>query len=205
MGIRVNTYVLQVWGHAYGSVAGVSVWSNVDESIIERAMPHVIRWEHHGLVRKFWGHVGAAEFESAIQQALSDTRFHGVRYSILDFSEVSRSDIDMALLERMAMLQFGNGQLCHSRVKVALIGPHEVISTLLSSSIHPPIDGSYDVGRFGSEGEAREWIHQKMDGAVCHPSMPGKARLRPPIRRTPGVLRPRQFRHFANGDRRTLV
>ena len=164
-------------------------------------MPHVIRWEPHGLVRKFWGHVSSAEFEAAIEEALSDPQFQGVQYSVLDFEEVSKSDLDMVVLERIAMVHFGYGLLHDSQVKVAVIGSKDLMSVLLPSPIHPPIDGSYDVCQFTNEREAREWIRQNTEGPVRSHCMPVRAKPRPAIRRAPGVLRPRQFRRIANGDR----
>ena len=85
-------------------------------------MPHVLRWEPHGLVRKFWGHVTSAEFESAIQEALHEPGFQDARYSVLDFEEVSKSELDMTVLERIAMVHFGCGLLHNTEVKVAVVG-----------------------------------------------------------------------------------
>lgn len=168
-------------------------------------MAHVLCWEPHGLVRKFWGYISAAEFESAIEEALSDPQFQNVHYSILDFEGVTKSDLDMMVLERIAMVHFGCGLLHNSRVKVALIGAKDLMTILLSSPIHPPIDGSYDVSQCTSESEAREWIHQSSGGSTRSHCIPVRTKTRAVIRRTPSVLRPRQFRRIANGDRRTLV
>jgi hypothetical protein len=50
-------------------------------------MPYRLRWEGHGVYRRFFGEVTAAEFLRAYDEMTSDLRFDGIRYIISDYVE----------------------------------------------------------------------------------------------------------------------
>ena len=46
-----------------------------------------IRWEGHGVYRRFYGTVTASDFRSACEEISNDPRFDDIRYVISDFVE----------------------------------------------------------------------------------------------------------------------
>ena len=47
-------------------------------------MPYRLRWEGHGVYRRFFGVISAAEFLGAYQEMIGDLRYEGIRYIISD-------------------------------------------------------------------------------------------------------------------------
>lgn len=50
-------------------------------------MPYRIRWEGHGVYRRFFGVLTLAEFKDAYEEMCSDVRYEGIRYIISDYLE----------------------------------------------------------------------------------------------------------------------
>jgi hypothetical protein len=50
-------------------------------------MPYRIRWEGHGVYRRFFGVFTLAEFKEAYEEMCSDVRYEGIRYIISDYLE----------------------------------------------------------------------------------------------------------------------
>jgi hypothetical protein len=50
-------------------------------------MPYRIRWEGHGVYRRFFGVLTLAEFREAYEEMCSDVRYEGIRYIISDYLE----------------------------------------------------------------------------------------------------------------------
>jgi hypothetical protein len=50
-------------------------------------MPYRIRWEGHGVYRRFYGAITLAEFREANKEMRSDVRHEGIRYIISDYLE----------------------------------------------------------------------------------------------------------------------
>jgi len=50
-------------------------------------MPYRIRWEGHGVYRRFFGVITLAEFREAHKEVRSDVRYEGIRYIISDYLE----------------------------------------------------------------------------------------------------------------------
>jgi hypothetical protein len=50
-------------------------------------MPYRIRWEGHGVYRRFFGVITLAEFRDAYEEMCSDVRYEGIRYIISDYLE----------------------------------------------------------------------------------------------------------------------
>jgi hypothetical protein len=48
-------------------------------------MPYRIRWEGHGVYRRFFGVITVAEFREANKEMRSDVRYEGIRYIISDY------------------------------------------------------------------------------------------------------------------------
>jgi hypothetical protein len=50
-------------------------------------MPYRIRWEGHGVYRRFFGVITRAEFREAYEEMCNDIRYEGIRYIISDYLE----------------------------------------------------------------------------------------------------------------------
>jgi len=50
-------------------------------------MPYRIRWEGHGVYRRFFGVITLAEFREANKEMRTDVRHEGIRYIISDYLE----------------------------------------------------------------------------------------------------------------------
>jgi len=50
-------------------------------------MPYRLRWEGHGVYRRFFGVYTLAEFKEAYETMCSDVRYEGIRYIISDYLE----------------------------------------------------------------------------------------------------------------------
>ena len=50
-------------------------------------MPYRIRWEGHGVYRRFFGVITLAEFRAANKEMRTDVRYDGIRYIISDYLE----------------------------------------------------------------------------------------------------------------------
>jgi hypothetical protein len=48
-------------------------------------MPYRLRWEGHGVYRRFFGVISAAEFLGAYEEMIADLRYEGIRYIISDY------------------------------------------------------------------------------------------------------------------------
>jgi hypothetical protein len=55
-------------------------------------MPYRIRWEGHGVYRRFFGVVTLKEIRDAYEEMIRDVRFEGMRYIISDFLEATADD-----------------------------------------------------------------------------------------------------------------
>lgn len=50
-------------------------------------MAYRLRWEGHGIYRRFFGLIPGAEFHDAYQEMINDPRFEGCRYILSDYLE----------------------------------------------------------------------------------------------------------------------
>jgi hypothetical protein len=50
-------------------------------------MPYRLRWEGHGVYRRFFGLITRQEFRDAYEEMCRDVRYEGIRYIISDYLE----------------------------------------------------------------------------------------------------------------------
>ena len=120
-------------------------------------MPYRIRWEGHGVYRRFYGVMTKAEFREAYEEMCRDIRYEGIRYVISDYLDaVPGPDItcqdmkDQAELERLRFFDSPD-------TVQAMIGKDpqtlEYIRYYESLGISP-----HCLGHFSTVAEARQWI-----------------------------------------------
>jgi hypothetical protein len=69
-------------------------------------MPYRLRWEGHGVYRRFFGVISAAEFLGAYQEMIGDLRYEGIRYIISDYIDAQPGpDLTEKDLEAFAELE----------------------------------------------------------------------------------------------------
>ena len=120
-------------------------------------MPYALRWEGHGVYRRFYGVVSATEFREAFEEMRGDLRFEGVRYIISDYLEAEPgADLTdtfmgrVARLERLEYLEgpdFVHATVAASEAMLAHVGYYE------SQPLAP-----YPEATFATVAEARQWI-----------------------------------------------
>lgn len=73
-------------------------------------MPYALRWEGHGIYRRFFGVISAAELLNAYEEMCEDPRYDGVRYIISDYLEAEPgpdfTEMDAKAFSRLERLCF---------------------------------------------------------------------------------------------------
>lgn len=120
-------------------------------------MPYRIRWEGHGVYRRFFGVITLAEFREANKEMRTDVRYEGIRYIISDYLEAQPApDITERDLKAYAELErlyfFSSPDTVH-----AIVAEDPKVVTLAryyeSLRLSP-----YCVADFATVAEARGWI-----------------------------------------------
>jgi hypothetical protein len=120
-------------------------------------MPYTLRWEGHGVYRRFFGVISAAEFLQAYEEMCEDPRYDGIRYLISDYLEAEPgpdiTERDLKAFAELERLRFYDSPdtvqatVATSPKTLAYVRYYE------SLRISP-----YCMGTFSTVAEAREWI-----------------------------------------------
>ncbi len=120
-------------------------------------MPYRIRWEGHGVYRRFFGVVTAAEFLQAYDEMSSDIRFEGIRYIISDYLECTPGpDLTEKELEAFAKLERVRFYDSPDTVQATVASDPRTLKYARyyeSLRISP-----YCMGTFPTVAEARKWV-----------------------------------------------
>jgi hypothetical protein len=120
-------------------------------------MPYRIRWEGHGVYRRFYGVVTAMDFEQANEEMTRDLRYQGARYIIADYLDAEASpDLSEASVE-----QFAKRERLHVPDSPDIV--HASVATDENIVKHLRYFGSRDLAPypfavFSTIAEARAWI-----------------------------------------------
>jgi hypothetical protein len=121
------------------------------------AMPYRLRWEGHGVYRRFYGVVTAAEFLQAYDEMTSDIRFEGTRYIISDYLECTPGpDLTEKELEAFAKLERLRFYDSPDTVQANVASDPRTLKYALyyeSLRVSP-----YCIGTFSNVADARQWI-----------------------------------------------
>jgi len=120
-------------------------------------MAYRIRWEGHGVYRRFFGTISASEFLDAYKEMSSDVRFEFVRYIVTDFLEARKNaDVDERDAKAFAALERLNFYSAPNIVNAAVATDAEILAHLRyfeSLNLSP-----YPLGIFSTVAEARAWV-----------------------------------------------
>jgi len=120
-------------------------------------MPYRIRWEGHGVYRRFFGVFTLAEFREAYEEMCSDLRYDGIRYIISDYLDGQPgpdfSERDLKAFAEVERLRFYDSpDTVHAMVAT---DPRTVAYAKYYESLGI---SPHCMGNFATVAEARHWI-----------------------------------------------
>ena len=142
-------------------------------------MPYRIRWEGHGVYKRFFGNLTATDVKDAYNEVADDLRFEHIRYVISDYlearagSDIVESDIaDFAELERHRL--YSSPDLVSATVACdpAILSKLGLFEGLRVSP--------FPIGIFPTVADARRWI-------ASNPR-PDRARMPPRVAQIAEIL-----------------
>ena len=119
-------------------------------------MAYRLRWEGHGVYRRFFDVVSATEFREAYEEMVRDLRYSGTRYIISDYLAAEPgsdlTDTFLGRVEQLARLQYGSGpDIVHAAVATG-----EMLAHVRGYEALPL--APYPEATFATVAEARQWI-----------------------------------------------
>lgn len=138
-------------------------------------MPYRIRWEGHGVYRRFYGVITKAEFRQAYEEMCGDIRYEGIRYIISDYLESEPgpdvSERDLRAQAELERLRFYDSPDTVQAMVAKDPKTLEYIRYYESLGISP-----YCLGHFTTIAEARQWIaHNPRMGWIRPPTSAASA------------------------------
>ena len=120
-------------------------------------MPYRLRWEGHGVYRRFFDVVSSAEFREAYEEMTGDLRYECIRYIISDYLEAEPgadlTDTFIGRVEQRARLEYDCGpDIVHATVAR---GTKMLAHARQFESL--PL-APYPEATFATVSEARRWI-----------------------------------------------
>ena len=120
-------------------------------------MPYRIRWEGHGVYRRFFGVVTLGEFREANKEMRTDVRYDGIRYIISDYLEAQPAaditELDLKTCAEHERLYFySSPDTVHA---IVATDPKEVALARYYESLGV---SPYCVADFATVADARGWI-----------------------------------------------
>jgi hypothetical protein len=120
-------------------------------------MPYRLRWEGHGVYRRFFGVVSAVEFLKANEEMSGDLRYEGIRYLISDYLEAEPgpdlTEKDLRAYAELERLRFYDSP---DMVQVTVATDPKTLAYVRfyqSLGVSP-----YCMATFPTVAEARHWI-----------------------------------------------
>jgi hypothetical protein len=120
-------------------------------------VPYTLRWEGHGVYRRFFGVVSSAEFREAYEEMKGDLRYECVRYIISDYLAAEAGpDLTATFVgrvEQLARIEYG----CGPDIVHATVATGEKMLEHVRSFESLPL-APYPEATFASIDDARQWI-----------------------------------------------
>jgi len=120
-------------------------------------VPYRLRWEGHGVYRRFFGVVSSAEFGAAHAEMTGDLRYECIRYIISDYREAEPgpdlTDTFLGRVEQLERLEYDHGpDIVHATVSA---GEKMLAHIRYFESL--PL-APYPEATFAALADARGWI-----------------------------------------------
>ncbi len=119
-------------------------------------MPYSTTWTPRGVSWRYWGRVTGDELLRSNREVYGDPRFSGIRYQLVDLSEVESFDVsphDMAVL---AEADHAAARINPS-IRVAVAAPNEMIRILSLYYEAESSDSPWEQQIFDSLADAQAW------------------------------------------------
>lgn len=120
-------------------------------------MAYWLRWEGHGVYRRFYGAVSSAEYREAWNEMTGDLRYECVRYIISDYLEAEPGpDLTgtfIGRMEQLARLQYD----CGPDIVHATVADREEMLAHVRSFESLPM-APFPEATFRAIADARRWI-----------------------------------------------
>ena len=142
-------------------------------------MPYKLRWEGHGVYRRFFGVVSSAEFREAYEEMTGDLRYECIRYIISDYLEAEPgpdlTDTFLGRVEQRARLEYD----CGPDIVHATVSNGEKMLAHVRYFESLPL-APYPEATFATLTEARRWIASNPRPAWRRASPPAASVVRMP-------------------------
>lgn len=119
-------------------------------------MSHEIIWEPRGVYKRFYAHVGFAEFARTQEEVLSDPRIDNARYIINDFIGVTSYTATQEEAEYSAAFNRG-ASFTNPRLRIACITTNPGIRLLVAAA---SLVSSLKLKSFSTQEDARRWLDE---------------------------------------------
>ncbi len=119
-------------------------------------MAYRLRWEGHGVYRRFFDEVSAGEFREAYEEMTSDLRYSSTRYIISDYLDArpgaDLTDSFIGRVERLARIQYDSGpDIVHATIATGDMLVHVGCYETLPLAPYPE-------ATFTKVKDARRWV-----------------------------------------------
>lgn len=120
-------------------------------------MAYVLRWEGHGVYRRFHGEVTSVEFRDAYFEMTGDLRYEGTRYIISDYLDATPgqglTETFVGRIEQLTRLQYD----CGPDIVHATVARGEKILSHVCCFESMPM-APFPEATFTTVDEARRWV-----------------------------------------------
>jgi len=120
-------------------------------------VPYRLRWEGHGVYRRFFGKVSSVEFREAYEEMTGDLRYECIRHIISDYLEAEPGpDLTETFVGRIEQLSRLNYDLGPDIVHATVADGEEMMAHVGSFESLPM--APYPEATFATVAAARRWI-----------------------------------------------
>jgi hypothetical protein len=120
-------------------------------------VPYQLRWEGHGVYRRFFGTVTACEYREAYDEMTGDLRYRDLRYIISDYLEAEPgADLTDTFMGRVEQLQRRDYQAGPDIVHATVATGEAMLQHIAYYESFPL--APYPEATFASVTDARRWI-----------------------------------------------
>jgi hypothetical protein len=115
-----------------------------------------ITWQHHGVLRRYFGEVTAAEISQSVARTQGDRRFDDLKYVISDFRDTTGLAISASQIEEIVAIE-NAGSLTNRKIRIAMVatGPDSFAMALDYSRSSMVV---FPVRVFASLDDAHAWL-----------------------------------------------
>ena len=120
-------------------------------------MPYRLRWEGHGVYRRFFGKVSSVEFREAYEEMTGDLRYECIRHIISEYLEAEPGpDLTATFVGRIEQLSRLNYDLGPDIVHATVANGEAMLAHVGSFESLPM--APYPEATFATVAAARRWI-----------------------------------------------